>query len=127
MPENGCRDRYGPCSLSRRRSGTDGPLGWRGSSPFSTLVQILPHVRDGRLKALAVTGERRSPLAADVPTMVESGFDQLITTSVNVIVAPPGTPLAIRRQINHAAAAALASTEVQQAFARLGYEASDLD
>jgi tripartite-type tricarboxylate transporter receptor subunit TctC len=100
-----------------------GLLGGEVQVLFSTLVQILPHVRDGRLKALAVTGERRSPLAADVPTMVESGFDQLITTSVNVIVGPPGTPLAIRRQINHAAAAALASTEVQQAFARLGYEA----
>jgi len=85
-------------------------------------VQILPHVRDGRLKALSVTGEKRSPLAPDVPTMVESGFDQLITTSVNVIVAPPGTPLPIRRQINQAAAAALASPEVQQAFAILGYE-----
>ncbi len=92
-----------------------GLLGGEVQVLFSTLVQILPHVRDGRLKALAVTGERRSPLAADVPTMVESGFDQLITTSVNVIVAPPGTPLAIRRQINHAAAAAL--------VARLGYEA----
>ena len=90
---------------------------------FSTLVQILPHVRDGRLKGLAVTGETRSPLAPDVPTMVESGFDQLVTTSVNVIVAPPGTPLAMRRQINQAAAAALASTEVRQAFVRLGYEA----
>jgi len=89
---------------------------------FSTLVQILPHVRDSRLRALAVTGEKRSPLALDVPTMVESGFDQLITTSVNVIVAPPGTPLQIRRQINQAAAAALASPEVQQAFAILGYE-----
>jgi tripartite-type tricarboxylate transporter receptor subunit TctC len=54
--------------------------------------------------------------------MVESGFDQLITTSVNLIVAPPGTPLAIRRQINQAAAAALASPEVRQAFAILGYE-----
>jgi tripartite-type tricarboxylate transporter receptor subunit TctC len=100
-----------------------GLLGGEVQVLFSTLVQILPHVRDGRLKGLAVTGERRSPLAPDVPTMVESGFDQLITTSVNVIVAPPGTPLAIRRQINQAAAAALASTEVQQAFARLGYEA----
>jgi tripartite-type tricarboxylate transporter receptor subunit TctC len=100
-----------------------GLLGGEVQVLFSTLVQILPHVRDGRLKALAVTGERRSPLAPDVPTMVESGFDQLITTSVNVIVAPPGTPLAIRRQINQAAAAALASIEVQQAFARLGYEA----
>ena len=67
-----------------------GLLGGEVQLLFSTLVQILPHVRDGRLKALAVTGERRSPLAPDVPTMVESGFDQLITTSVNVIVAPPG-------------------------------------
>jgi tripartite-type tricarboxylate transporter receptor subunit TctC len=100
-----------------------GLLGGEVQVLFSTLVQILPHVRDGRLKGLAVTGETRSPLAPDVPTMVESGFDQLVTTSVNVIVAPPGTPLAIRRQINQAAAAALASTEVQQAFARLGYEA----
>src|SRR5262249_33204419 len=99
-----------------------GLLGGEVQVLFSTLVQILPHVRDGRLKALAVTGERRSPLAPDVPTMVESGFDQLITTSVNVIVAPPGTPLALRRQINQAAAAALASTEVRQAFALLGYE-----
>jgi tripartite-type tricarboxylate transporter receptor subunit TctC len=100
-----------------------GLLGGEVQVLFSTLVQILPHVRDGRLKALAVTGETRSPLAPDVPTMVESGFDQLVTTSVNVIVAPPGTPLAMRRQINQAAAAALASTEVRQAFVRLGYEA----
>ena len=57
-----------------------GLLGGEVQVLFSTLVQILPHVRDGLLKALAVTGERRSPLAADVPTMVESGFDQLITT-----------------------------------------------
>jgi tripartite-type tricarboxylate transporter receptor subunit TctC len=72
---------------------------------------------------LAVTGESRSPLAPELPTMVESGFDQFITTSVNVIVAPPGTPLTIRRQINQAAAAALNSTEVRQAFANLGAEA----
>ena len=90
---------------------------------FSTLVQILPQVREGRVRGLAVTSERRSPLAPDLPTMVESGFDQFITTSVNVIVAPPWTPLTIRRQINQAAAAALASTEVQQAFATLGAEA----
>ena len=100
-----------------------GLLGGEVQVLFSTLVQILPHVRDGRLKGLAVTSETRSPLAPNVPTMVESGFDQLITTSVNVIVAPPGTPLAIRRQINEAAATALASPEVRQAFARLGAQA----
>ena len=100
-----------------------GLLGGEIQVLFSTLVQILPHVRDGRLKGLAVTGETRSRLAPELPTMVESGFDQFITTSVNLIVAPPGTPIAIRRQINEAAAAALASPEVQQAFARLGAEA----
>ena len=54
-----------------------GLLGGEVQVLFSTLVQILPHVRDGRLKGLAVTGETRSPLAPDVPTMVESGFDQV--------------------------------------------------
>ena len=100
-----------------------GLLGGQVQVLFSTLVQILPQVREGRVKGLAVTSERRSPLAPDLPTMVESGFDQFITTSVNVIVAPPGTPLTIRRQINQATAAALASSEVQQAFATLGAEA----
>src|SRR5262245_38427393 len=70
-----------------------GLLGGEVQLLFSTLVQILPQVRDGRLKGLAVTSETRSPLAPDLPTMVESGFDQFITTSVNVIVAPPRTPL----------------------------------
>ncbi len=100
-----------------------GLLGGEVQVLFSTLVQILPQVRDGRVKGLAVTSERRSPLAPDLATMVESGFDQFITTSVNVFVAPPGTPLTIRRQINQATAAALASSEVQQAFATLGAEA----
>ncbi len=99
-----------------------GLLGGETQLFFSTLVQILPHVRDGRLKGLAVTSETRSPLAPELPTMVESGFDQFVTTSVNLIVAPPGTPIAIRRQVNQAAIAALTSPEVQQAFARLGAE-----
>jgi tripartite-type tricarboxylate transporter receptor subunit TctC len=99
-----------------------GLLGGETQLFFSTLVQILPHVRDGRLKGLAVTSETRSQLAPELPTMVESGFDQFVTTSVNLIVAPPGTPIAIRRQVNQAATAALTSPEVQQAFARLGAE-----
>jgi tripartite-type tricarboxylate transporter receptor subunit TctC len=100
-----------------------GLLGGEIQVLFSTLVQILPHVREGRLKGLAVTGEARSPLAPEVPTMVESGFDQFITASVNFIVAPPGTPMAIRQQINAAVVAALTSNEVRQAFATLGAEA----
>lgn len=87
---------------------------------FSALTSLLPFVREGRLKGLAIVSETRSPLAPELPTMVESGFPQFITTSVNMIVAPPGTPLAIRKRLNEAVNAALTSPEVQQAFARLG-------
>src|SRR5262249_5765850 len=57
---------------------------------FSALTQMLPYIRDARLRGLAVTSERRSPLAPELPTMVESGFDQFVTASINFIVAPPG-------------------------------------
>jgi tripartite-type tricarboxylate transporter receptor subunit TctC len=89
---------------------------------FSTLTQMLPYVREGQLSGLAVTSETRSPLAPDIPTMVESGFDQFVTTSVTLIVAPAGTPLAIRQRVNEAVAAALTSPEVQQAFSKIGAE-----
>ena len=40
-----------------------------------------------------------------MPTLVESGYDQFVTTSVSLVVAPPGTPLAVRQQLNAAVAA----------------------
>ena len=90
---------------------------------FSALTQMLPYIREGRLRGLAVTSATRSPLAPDIPTMVESGFDQFVTASINFIVAPPGTPIAVRQQLSEAVARALASDEVKQAFARIGAQA----
>ena len=90
---------------------------------FSALTQMLPYIRDGRLRGLAVTSETRSTLAPEIPTMVESGFDQFVTASVNFIVAPPGTPIAVRQQLSEAVARALASVEVKQAFAKIGAQA----
>ena len=87
---------------------------------FSALTQMLPYIRDGKLRGLAVTSAERSPLAPEIPTMVESGFDQFVTASINFIVAPPGTPIAVRQQISQAVASALASDEIKQAFARMG-------
>jgi tripartite-type tricarboxylate transporter receptor subunit TctC len=100
-----------------------GLLGGQVQVLFSTLTQLLPHVRDGRVRGLAVTSAARSPLAPDLPTMVETGFDQFVTTSITAIVAPPGTPIEIRRRLNEAVAGALSSVEVQQAFSRMGAEA----
>ncbi|MFZ0721383.1 MAG: tripartite tricarboxylate transporter substrate binding protein [Xanthobacteraceae bacterium] len=90
---------------------------------FSTLTQLLPYIREDRLRGLAITSATRSPLAPDIPTMVESGFDQFITTSITTVVAPPNTPIEIRRQLSKAVAGALGSTEVQRSLAKLGGEA----
>jgi len=87
---------------------------------FSALTQMLPYIRDGRLRGLAVTSATRSALAPDIPTMVESGFDQFVTASINFIVAPPRTPIAVRQRLSEAVARALDSTEVKQAFSRIG-------
>jgi tripartite-type tricarboxylate transporter receptor subunit TctC len=90
---------------------------------FSALTQMLPYIREGRLRGLAVTSETRSPLAPEIPTMTESGFSGFVTVSINFIVAPPGTPLAVRQKINEAVVRALASDEVKQAFAKMGARA----
>jgi tripartite-type tricarboxylate transporter receptor subunit TctC len=100
-----------------------GLLGGEVHMFFSALTQMLPYIREGRLRGLAVTSAARSPLAPDIPTMVESGFDQFVTESITFIVAPPGTPLPIRTQISDAVARALASDEVKQAFTKMGADA----
>ena len=100
-----------------------GLLGGQVQVLFSTLTQMLPNIRDGRVRGLAVTSAARSKLAPDIPTMVESGFDQFIVTSISAIVAPPGTPIDIRRRLNQAVAGALASEEVERALSRTGGEA----
>jgi tripartite-type tricarboxylate transporter receptor subunit TctC len=90
---------------------------------FSTLTQMLPNIREGRIRGLAVASAARSELAPEIPTMVESGFDQFIVTSITVIVAPPGTPSEIRQRLSQAVLAALASEEVDRALARTGGDA----
>lgn len=100
-----------------------GLMGGQVQILFSTLTQMLPNIREGRVRGLAVTSEVRSKLAPEIPTMVESGFDQFIITSITAVVAPPGTPIDIRRRLNQAVAAALASEEVGRALAITGGEA----
>ena len=100
-----------------------GLLGGQVQVLFSTLTQMLPHMRDGRVRGLAVTSAARSKLAPELPTMVESGFDGFIMTSITAIVAPPGTPVDIRRRLNEAVAGALASEDVERSLSRMGGEA----
>ncbi len=100
-----------------------GLIGGQVQILFSTLTQMLPNMQDGRVRGLAVTGAVRSKLAPDIPTMVESGFDQFVVTSISAIVAPPGTPIEIRRRLNQAVARALASEDVMRSLSNMGGEA----
>jgi tripartite-type tricarboxylate transporter receptor subunit TctC len=100
-----------------------GLLGGQIQVLFTTVTQMLPNVREGRVRGLAIAGAARSKLAPDLPTMAESGLDQFVVTSITVIVAPPATPAGIRQRLNQAVVAALASDEVQRALSTSGGEA----
>jgi tripartite-type tricarboxylate transporter receptor subunit TctC len=90
---------------------------------FTVLTQMLPYIQEGKVRGLAIASAKRSERAPDLPTMVESGFPDYVTTSVTAIVAPPNTPAAIRQQLSKAVVASLGSEEAQQVLARLGGEA----
>ena len=88
---------------------------------IDSLISGMPHVRDGRVRALAVTSPKRTSLAPELPTVAEvlPGYE-----SVNWfgIYGPRGLPAEIVARVNQAANAALSSAEVKDRFARLGAE-----
>ncbi|MES2187831.1 MAG: tripartite tricarboxylate transporter substrate binding protein [Pseudomonadota bacterium] len=85
-----------------------------GQIPFALpgLAAMVSHVRDGKLRALAVTGSKRSPLLPDVPTLIESGFPGFTAYVWNGIMAPRGTPQAVVDRLNAEVATALRAPAV---------------
>ncbi|MBI3531166.1 MAG: tripartite tricarboxylate transporter substrate binding protein [Burkholderiales bacterium] len=88
---------------------------------IDSLISGMPHVRDGRVRALAVTSPKRTSLAPELPTVAEvlPGYE-----SVNWfgVYGPRGLPADIVAKVNQAANAAMTSAEVKDRFARLGAE-----
>lgn len=66
---------------------------------FSSLTQVLPHVRNGRLKVLAIGADKRSPVVPDVPTVGEAGYPGYEVYVWWGIVAPAGTPSAVLEKL----------------------------
>lgn len=85
-------------------------------------VAVMPQVKSGRLKALAVTTARPSPLVPGVPTLAEAGVGGVEIPSVTGFIAPAGTPREIVAFINAAMGRALASNDLRQRLAGLGFE-----
>jgi len=89
---------------------------------FGTTVSALPHVRAGKLRALAVTSPKRSPSAPDVPTIAESGVPGYDHTPWNGFLAPAQTPRAIIARLNEETARILHSPDTKAVFMNEGAE-----
>jgi tripartite-type tricarboxylate transporter receptor subunit TctC len=90
---------------------------------FETTAILLPHVEGGRLRALAVCTEARSPLLPSVPTTAESGYPKILASFWSGLLAPAGTPTEIVGKLNGAVNEILKSKEAQAGLARVGAEA----
>jgi tripartite-type tricarboxylate transporter receptor subunit TctC len=98
-------------------------LGGQVRLMFSSMVAIIPHVKAGRLRALAVTGARRSPLLPEVPTVAESGLPGYQAGSWYGILAPAGTPQPIVQRLNREISVVLERPDVRASLAADGAEA----
>lgn len=87
---------------------------------FDNMPSALPHVKAGKLRALAVTSAQRSPSAPDVPTMGEGGVQGFDVQSWFGLVAPKGTPREIITRMNAEAVKALATADIKERFMELG-------
>lgn len=89
---------------------------------FDQMATAVPHVKSGRVRALAVTTAKRSPAMPDVPTVAESGFPGFETTAWFGIVGPRGMPKDVVDRINASLRKALARPEVQKQLGAQGLE-----
>jgi tripartite-type tricarboxylate transporter receptor subunit TctC len=97
-------------------------LGGRITMYFGPVSSLIPLVRDGKVRALAVTSAARFPAAPDLPTMIELGYPGFESTLSMGLMAPTGTPPAIIAKIHEAAVKALAPPEVRQRLKDIGME-----
>src|SRR5258708_7560575 len=81
---------------------------------------VMPHVRSGKLKALAVTTAQRVPTLPEVPTAAEVGYPKVNSDNWYGLDAPTGTPADLIKRIHGAADAALRSASLGEQFAKVG-------
>jgi tripartite-type tricarboxylate transporter receptor subunit TctC len=98
-------------------------LAGRISMVFGNITAVLPLVRDGRLRALAVTSPRRWASVPDLPTMIEVGYKDFDSTAWFGLMAPAGTPQPIIDRIHQEAVRILARPDIRKRFEEIGMEA----
>jgi len=99
-------------------------LGGTVDATFMNINTGLPNIKAGKLRALAITSSKRSPLLPDVPTMEELGFKGVTVYSWQAFAAPKGLPADIKAKLYEGIVAALNDASVKPKLLELGFEIS---
>ncbi|MES2925871.1 MAG: tripartite tricarboxylate transporter substrate binding protein [Pseudomonadota bacterium] len=119
-----------------QQSGTEGlHIPYKGGAPaindllggqvefsFQNVNAVLQHIRAGKLHAIAVTGDKRSPVLPDVPTLAEAGVAGAEVYSWQGMAAPKGLPAAVKKKLSDAAIAAMNDPAVKKRMLDQGLE-----
>ncbi|HEV7803695.1 MAG TPA: tripartite tricarboxylate transporter substrate binding protein, partial [Burkholderiales bacterium] len=98
-------------------------IGGQVQMQFGSVIAVLPHLRAGKLRALAVTVPKRVAALPQVPTMAEAGYPAVETTVWNGVLVPARTPAAIVGRLNAEIVAILKEPAIRERFAAQGAEA----
>jgi tripartite-type tricarboxylate transporter receptor subunit TctC len=88
------------------------------------MTTVLPYLNIGKLRALGMTGTKRSPMAPDVPTISEAGVPGYQASIWNGMMVPAGTPASIVEKLNGEIVRILNSLEMRERFAGMGADVS---
>jgi tripartite-type tricarboxylate transporter receptor subunit TctC len=111
-----------PVSYKRGAAGIAAAIGGEIQLVFTQPNTGLPHVKAGRVRAIATTGAKRSPTYPDTETLVEAGYKDLAVTGYYTIVGPAGLPRPIVDRWNTEIKRAMSSPEVHDALTNQGTE-----
>ncbi|UIF91716.1 tripartite tricarboxylate transporter substrate binding protein [Cupriavidus sp. UYPR2.512] len=123
-------------ALFWQKSATDGlHVPYKGGGPaisdllagqvdvsFQNVNAVLQHIRTGKLKAMAVTSDKRSPVLPNVPTMAEAGIKDVEVYSWQGVAAPRGLPPAIKSRLHGALVSSLNDPKMRQTLSESGFE-----
>ncbi|MFA4914001.1 MAG: tripartite tricarboxylate transporter substrate binding protein, partial [Burkholderiaceae bacterium] len=97
-------------------------LGGQVQYSFANINAVISHIQAGKLRALAVTGDKRSALLPNVPTMQESGVNNVDVYSWQAVAAPKGLPPEVRKTLNENIVAVINDPSVKPKLLEQGFE-----